>query len=869
MALDFPTSPTVGTIHPTPAVAGVPQYQWDGSVWSAVGSGAIIANNVTSNATFPADNRLLRSDGVARSADTANISVDDGGNVNVPAGIYLNWGAGIGAAGYGFRDAGGSMEFRHNGGDWTTVGTGGAVSSQWVNGAAGAIYYNSGNVGIGASIPDQKLHVVGNAHITGNILVNGQANLLGNAAGSLLLPTAANTNVLLYNHAASSWSGIGSDTNGHMYFVTGVSGTPSARTIIHNDGKIALSNIGGVSYVMPGIAGVKGDGVANDFTAINNLVAASNTIIFHPGNYVIGSNLLISAGKAVWFHAGAVLIPSNTIYVMILGKVNAPPNVQIFNHGAGGTVLGPRQVHPEWWGAKNDGATIDNGYLNMADTSVRWGAENGAVGPSEMYLNSGLGYLVSNTVYLTPSTKNSLRVIGSGLGNCFITAATGGSFGDGVVAIRGETPGGGNQSMNFHLQDITIRAQSPGLIARGLVLALAGFEITSDGARSLIHNVKIQDFRTGIGWHNARQIDIEGGAIWLPRINVTQVLNNGVGQARLVTDSNMASHGIVNGSRVDVAGVREFFHLSGEWTVINVGVTSIDLDGSTYDPPAGGSSPPSPYNTVGSIAHHECRCIHVYGQVDKDWAGDCNIDGMDFVGGREGPVGEGIRFTSTLPRNVDVGGSLVGMNIAGWRIKAIGYTLRMFIEAEVANKSTMGDHWLLSGTQLDNFGGICNYQTDGSRTKAVANIRIEDIYITGPLYTPFRFAGGITDGVLDIHIAGARIRGLRKGQRLAVFEHVSALNFVDNQMMHVEGVTEVIYLWNVQWAVISNNNLLPDGIAGAVPYFVHALGGTKFLTVVGNNCAFSVSYVVQNASGMVGGTELRIGHNIPAVPGDI
>jgi hypothetical protein len=33
MGINFPTSPAIGTLHPDPAQAGLPQYRWDGSVW--------------------------------------------------------------------------------------------------------------------------------------------------------------------------------------------------------------------------------------------------------------------------------------------------------------------------------------------------------------------------------------------------------------------------------------------------------------------------------------------------------------------------------------------------------------------------------------------------------------------------------------------------------------------------------------------------------------------------------------------------------------------------------------------------------------------------------------------------------------------
>jgi hypothetical protein len=36
-ALDFPASPTVGQLYPTPAVPGVPVYKWDGEKWTTLG----------------------------------------------------------------------------------------------------------------------------------------------------------------------------------------------------------------------------------------------------------------------------------------------------------------------------------------------------------------------------------------------------------------------------------------------------------------------------------------------------------------------------------------------------------------------------------------------------------------------------------------------------------------------------------------------------------------------------------------------------------------------------------------------------------------------------------------------------------------
>jgi hypothetical protein len=55
----------------------------------------------------------------------------------------------------------------------------------WIGGPTGPIYYNGGNVGIGTTLPDQKLTVNGAAHIYGSVNLNdwSEGYFIGNQAG--------------------------------------------------------------------------------------------------------------------------------------------------------------------------------------------------------------------------------------------------------------------------------------------------------------------------------------------------------------------------------------------------------------------------------------------------------------------------------------------------------------------------------------------------------------------------------------------------------------------------------------------------------------------------------------------------------------
>jgi hypothetical protein len=51
MGLNFPSSPAINDLYPVPAVAGIPQYKWDGTVWLAISASGAAGGGPASGIT--------------------------------------------------------------------------------------------------------------------------------------------------------------------------------------------------------------------------------------------------------------------------------------------------------------------------------------------------------------------------------------------------------------------------------------------------------------------------------------------------------------------------------------------------------------------------------------------------------------------------------------------------------------------------------------------------------------------------------------------------------------------------------------------------------------------------------------------------
>lgn len=91
--------------------------------------------------------------------------------LGVGTGRYLNFDytsagtAGTGSSGYGIRDNAGTLEFKNNGGSWSSLQStiSALAGGQWTTSGSNIYSSNVGNVGIGTTDPQQKLDVQGGA----------------------------------------------------------------------------------------------------------------------------------------------------------------------------------------------------------------------------------------------------------------------------------------------------------------------------------------------------------------------------------------------------------------------------------------------------------------------------------------------------------------------------------------------------------------------------------------------------------------------------------------------------------------------------------------------------------------------------------
>jgi len=135
MGINFPAAPIIGELYPTPAIAGIPQYKWDGTAWLAMTPSALTyvqrgGDTMTGHLalpTSPAAANAVRRDFVEAYAAPFDAMSYSGMQIN--GGMEVNQTPGaVGAGGYV--------------GDGWRVGTAGSMSvSALIDGTGGTLFY--------------------------------------------------------------------------------------------------------------------------------------------------------------------------------------------------------------------------------------------------------------------------------------------------------------------------------------------------------------------------------------------------------------------------------------------------------------------------------------------------------------------------------------------------------------------------------------------------------------------------------------------------------------------------------------------------------------------------------------------------------
>lgn len=149
---------------------------------------------------------------------------------------YLNFGNTTGAAGFGLRNDGGIIQFKHAGGVWLALTT-----NPWtVDGSS--LSFSGGPVGIGSSTPASRLYVSGGSYPVGGGLANQSAYALG--AQSI----AADASIYSYGKICAGNSAGNCEGSGGVVisgtgikFPDGTSQSTSSRPIKYDSGWFAAN----------------------------------------------------------------------------------------------------------------------------------------------------------------------------------------------------------------------------------------------------------------------------------------------------------------------------------------------------------------------------------------------------------------------------------------------------------------------------------------------------------------------------------------------------------------------------------------------------------------------------------------------------
>jgi hypothetical protein len=209
----------------------------------------------------------------------------------------------------------------------------------------------------------------------------------------------------------------------------------------------------------------------------------------------------------------------------IRAQFNASRNRQIFT-GAG-TVVGIREVYPEWFGAVGDGTTDDQPAFQKCITCLQ-GITNGASGSSGGKATVFIGaknYAFGATWFIYQSANVPIWVEGAGtlLGGSRLVSTSG--FTGTMVSIEGSSDSI-QKIVDFGFKGIAIIATGAA-IGSGTGLAFnSNVNNTLIGLQeSIVEDVYIESFKFGILIQKTRLVNFNRVSVWNKNITGTSIAN--------------------------------------------------------------------------------------------------------------------------------------------------------------------------------------------------------------------------------------------------------------------------------------------------------------------------------------------------------
>lgn len=340
--------------------------------------------------------------------------------------------------------------------------------------------------------------------VAGNILVkNSSANFDAGWASTGIFTGGTTGQVLTKNSNTNfdfGWQSLPNNT------------FPNGNGFVFQDTAHAPFNSNSIFVIAPGHDSVVGNGIADDTTAINNILANSsyNEVHVTPGTYKInGITAGVSSKKTIVIHPGAVFsITTGNLLDLSGSVVIAPKNTQCFTLSGTAGVVGLNESTPEMFGAKRDGSTDDSAAINAAISAVITFAANNSIGPNICWINNQGTYLIANPISVTLPTNGRLKIYGYGAaigGGSIIVAKSTMIASSGALLITGAS----GSFNDIEVKDIRFLNQTAGAGASiGVFIGRPSSGVMSaPGIGGIkLENVFVSGFGTNLLFSNVSQI---------------------------------------------------------------------------------------------------------------------------------------------------------------------------------------------------------------------------------------------------------------------------------------------------------------------------------------------------------------------------